>query len=335
MALVEFDGPRRSSMDKSLQMSAELRIVLFSSRRPLQTIVSNCILGRQVIMPAEGNFSQISKNHEEIEGRKVSVINTGNFFEKDHTQQHIEKELKRCVCLSCPGPHAVLLILDLEDISATDVRTVEKLTKYFVDNILKYTILVLCHDGKEENPNLEDRLWEGINLREILDKCGHRYHLFNKNSVGAKPLLKRIESLVAENGDRFFTNDKYEEIEGSIRKVETFVEKESEKEMDKRLCELDCMYQGEELKRERDQYLKIVRAEIRKEAEQIILYQLKFPAQDTDYGAGMHAAFVGGLGATTMMMMMRGLGGGVTGSVLGMIGAAIVVAVVVWRFWRR
>nr|XP_023677878.1 GTPase IMAP family member 4-like [Paramormyrops kingsleyae] len=276
---------RRSSMDAHSHMSAELRIVLFSSRRPLQTIVSNCILGRQVIMPAEGNFSQISKNHEEIEGRKVSVINTGNFFEKDHTQQHIKKELKRCVCLSCPGPHAVLLILDLEDISATGVRIVEELTKYFGDNILKYTILLLCHEGMEEDASLEDRLWEDRNLREIMVKCEHQYHLFNKNSMGAGPLLERIESLVAKNGDRYFT---------------------------------------EELERERDQYLKIVRAEIRKEAE-----------QDTDYEAGMPGAFVGGLGATTMMMMMRGLGGGVTGSVLGMIGAAIVVAVVVWRFWRR
>uniref|UniRef100_A0A3B3SP91 AIG1-type G domain-containing protein n=1 Tax=Paramormyrops kingsleyae TaxID=1676925 RepID=A0A3B3SP91_9TELE len=151
-----------------------------------------------------------------------------------------------CVCLSCPGPHAVLLILDLEDISATGVRIVEELTKYFGDNILKYTILLLCHEGMEEDASLEDRLWEDRNLREIMVKCEHQYHLFNKNSMGAGPLLERIESLVAKNGDRYFT---------------------------------------EELERERDQYLKIVRAEIRKEAE-----------QDTDYEAGMPGAFVGGLG---------------------------------------
>uniref|UniRef100_A0A3B3QNY7 AIG1-type G domain-containing protein n=1 Tax=Paramormyrops kingsleyae TaxID=1676925 RepID=A0A3B3QNY7_9TELE len=272
---VDVTGRRRkSSMDKPLNMPADLRIVLFSSRSHLQFIVSNCILGRQVFMPAEGSLSQSLKNLGETEGRRVSVINSPNFFEKDLTQQHIKKELKRCVCLSCPGPHAVLLTLDLEDISATDVRIVEELTKYFGDNILKYTILLLCHEGKEEDSSLEDRLQKDINLREIMDKFGHQYHLFNKNSVGAGPLLERIESLVAENGDRFFTNYKYEEIEGSIRKEETFIEKGREKELKKMLCELDSKYEGEELERERDQYLKGVRAEIRKEAERIILDRL-------------------------------------------------------------
>nr|XP_023664714.1 GTPase IMAP family member 4-like isoform X2 [Paramormyrops kingsleyae] len=238
-------------MDEPLTMSADLRIVLFSSRSHLQTIVSSCILGRQVFMPAECSLSQSFENYEEIEGRRVSVINTPNFFEKDLTQQHIRKELEGCVCLSCPGPHAVLLILDLEDISATDVRIVEELTKYFGDDILKYTILLLCHEGKEEDTSLEDRLQKDRNLREIMDKCGHQYHLFKKNSMEAKPLLERIESLVTKNVDRYFTDNNYEETEDSIRKEQPVIETDGAKKIDKLQRKLHCI-QGEELERERE-----------------------------------------------------------------------------------
>ncbi|XP_048846684.1 claudin k isoform X1 [Brienomyrus brachyistius] len=329
MASVEIDVTRRRrrrSMDAPLTMSAELRIVLFGSRSPLQFIVSNCILGRQVFMPAECILSQSLKNLGETDGRRVSVINTPNFFEKDRTQQHIKKELKRCVCLSCPGPHAVLLTLDLEDISASDVRTVEELTKYFGDNILKHTILLLCHEGKEENPNLEDRLRKDRNLSEIMDKCGHQYHLFNKDSMGAKPLLKSIESL-AENGDRFFTNYKYEEIEGSIRKEQSVIEKERGKEMSKRLRELDCLYQGEELERKRDLHLKSVRAAVREKAEIVVLDRLGFAAQAMNYAAAVGKGIaVGVLGGAVLGLMVI-VGGAIIGAVLG--------AVVGWKLWRR
>nr|XP_023677877.1 GTPase IMAP family member 4-like [Paramormyrops kingsleyae] len=306
----------------SVELSAELRIVLFSSRTPLQTIVSSCILGRQVFMPAECSLSQGLKNHEETEGRKVSVI-TPNFFEKDLTQQHIRKELEGYVCLSCPGPHAVLLILDLEDISATGVRIVEDLTKYFGDDILKYTILLLCHEGKEEDSSLEDRLRKDRNFREILDKCGHQYHLFNKNSMEAKPLLERIEGLVAENGDRYFTDNNYEVTEDSIRKEQPVIETDRVKKIDKWLRKLHCMYQGEE--RERDQYLKSVRAD--GEEAEMIIHERRFAAQAMDNAAVVNKGLAVRVLEGAVLGPMGAVGGGVIGAVLG--------AVVAWKLWRR
>uniref|UniRef100_A0A3B3QP12 AIG1-type G domain-containing protein n=1 Tax=Paramormyrops kingsleyae TaxID=1676925 RepID=A0A3B3QP12_9TELE len=323
--LILVDVPRRrrrSSMDEPLTSKS------FGSNSSSKS--SHCILGRQVFMPAECSLSQSFENYEEIEGRRVSVINTPNFFEKDLTQQHIRKELEGCVCLSCPGPHAVLLILDLEDISATDVRIVEELTKYFGDDILKYTILLLCHEGKEEDTSLEDRLQKDRNLREIMDKCGHQYHLFKKNSMEAKPFL------VAENGDRYFTDNNYKEIEDSIKKQQSVIENERAKEIGKRLRELDGMYQGEELKREKDQYLKGVRAAVREKAEMII-HELRFTAQAIDNAAagnkGLEVKVLGPMGA---------VGGGVLGAVLGPMGAvwgtiigSVLGVVVAGKLWRR
>lgn len=308
----------------------ELSIVVIGSSGPSQFLLTNFILGREAFSKEVYSIAASQKSLGELAGRMVAVVNGPNLYNDDLSKSKMRKELRRAMCLSSPGPHAVLMAFDLEKISPNDIKAPKLVMKKFGETVLNYTMILLLYDGHLRGRALNDRVMRtDWHLRELVEQCSCRYHIFSKhwkNRDGSKELLHKIEQILrAVDGHRYI-NRSYQRAEESVRNEARKLQKKRQAEIEWTRRELEVQFQGDELHWQMDVYNASVGAEIRAEAE----LENRWLRTSLTVGLGV------GFGAGAIMGMIVGsvegpagmaVGGAVGGVVGGTSGAAIQVAI--------
>lgn len=232
------------------------------------------------------------------------------------------------VCMSSPGPYVVLFAFDLNNISPSAVSILELITKHFGDSILNHMMVVVCHEEEKEDSALEKKVKTNRDFRELIEKCGQRYHLFNERKARSdekvsRQLLEKMDDMVRDNGCRFYSNHQYQEAEESIQKEERFMMKGRKKEMLTKRKELESRYTGEGLEKEMLQFETRIRVENREKAERKISEVLGFTLTAVDYAAAVgKGAALGALCGAVMGFEGMAVGAAVGAVVGGVIGGA-------------
>ncbi|XP_041943289.1 GTPase IMAP family member 4 [Alosa sapidissima] len=249
----------------------DLRLVVIGSSGPAQFLLTNSILGKEEFTRDVCSIAGSRKNLGDLAGRRVAVINSPNLYEKDLSKAKMKEELRRAKCLSAPGPHAFLLAFDLDGMSPNDIKSPKLVVKRYGERSLNHAIILLAYDGNLEGQALDDRVMRtDSHLRELLEQCGCRYHIFPKNwqdRSQARELAHKIERMVTALGGHYYTSHSYQRAEDSVRKEVARLEKRREGETDRAWCGLEQQYQGDELRRQVDGYNSSIHAEIRARAE--------------------------------------------------------------------
>lgn len=296
---------------------ADLRILVFGRSGYSQFSLTNSILQTNVF-DVKVCSAHSKKHRGKVFERTLAIVNTPNLSEYDSSQIHLKKEFKRAVCMSSPGPHAILFAVDLHNISPSVISILQVITKHFGD-ILSHMIVVVCHDGEMEGSTLKERVKNNRDLKELIEKCDQRYYFFNerkalRNEGVSRELLEKIDMVMGNNG-RFYSNHEYQDAEERIQKQEQFMLKKREKEMLKKRNELESTFTGEDLERELVQYERGIFFENRERAESNIAETLGLTLRLVDYAAAIgKGAVVGGLCGAVM-----GLEGMLVGAVFGAI----------------
>lgn len=250
---------------------AELRILVIGSSGPSQFLLTNFILGREVFSEEVYSIASSQKNVGELVGRRVTVVNGPNLYEKDLSKSKMRNELRRSMCLSTPGPHAILIAFDLEKISPNDMKTPKLIKDKYGENVLNYTMILLVYDGHLRGRALNDKVkrtdWH---LRELVEQCNCSYHVFSKNwrnRSGSRELLHKIERMLQTIGGHHYINRSYKRAEESVRNEERKLRKKRQSETERMCQELEAQFRGDELRWQMDAYNARVGAEIRAEAE--------------------------------------------------------------------
>lgn len=307
----------------------ELRIAVIGSSGPSQFLLTNFILGRETFSKDVYSIATSQKNLGELAGRRVAVVNGPNLYDKELSKSKMRKELRRSMCLSTPGPHAVLVAFDLDKISPNDMKTPKLVLKKFGENVLNYTMILLLYDGDLKGRALNDRVMRtDWHLRELVEQCSCRYHIFSehwKNRDGSKELLHKIERMLRAVGGHYYINRSYKRAEESVRNEERKLQKKRQEEMEWTRRELEVQFEGDELRWQMDAYNASVGAEIRAEAE------LENSWLGTTLAVGLGVGFVAGAIMGMIVGSVEGpvgmaVGGAVGGVVGGTSGAAIRVA---------
>ncbi|XP_029294503.1 GTPase IMAP family member 4 [Cottoperca gobio] len=259
-------------MDKRKKGSpTELRLMVVSSCGPSQFLLTNHILGREVFSKDITCLSDSRKNTGELAGRRVSVINAPNIYDKDISQVKRAMELRKSKCLCTPGPHAFLVTFDIEKISQNEMRTPKLMMEHYGRHCLRHCMVLLAYGGNLEVAALEDRVHKtDWLLRELLEHYGGRFHLFSKNWGDRSPdreLLQKIERMVASLGAVCFSSRTFQKADDSVKKEEKRLRKQREGEIEKAWTEMEKQYIAEELYHQKDAYTANVGAEIRAMAE--------------------------------------------------------------------
>uniref|UniRef100_A0A6Q2XG10 AIG1-type G domain-containing protein n=1 Tax=Esox lucius TaxID=8010 RepID=A0A6Q2XG10_ESOLU len=201
---------QQTFIDKSLKL-LPLRIVLLGSRWAGKSSSGNTILGREEFIMRTS--AQCVKRQGEVAGRQVTVVDTPGWWENypiEMTPELIKQEIMLSVSLCSPGPHILLLVLQV-DTSFTERhrRSIEEHLGLLSELVWSHTIVLFTRGDCLGDTTIEQHIeGEGKDLQWLVEKCGNRYHVLNnKNRVDGTQvteLLEKIEEMVAGNSGDYF-----------------------------------------------------------------------------------------------------------------------------------
>ncbi|XP_072567225.1 uncharacterized protein [Paramormyrops kingsleyae] len=116
--ILTFTAGETPGTDASIPASVpELRLVLLGRNTAEKSLIANGILGREVFVsgtpsPTKAQMSS-QRKHGTIAGRRVVVVNTPDWFSSTVSQFELWQDVKHCMELSAPGPHAFLLVTEM------------------------------------------------------------------------------------------------------------------------------------------------------------------------------------------------------------------------------
>ncbi|ROI37133.1 GTPase IMAP family member 6 [Anabarilius grahami] len=128
------------------------------------------------------------------EGRRMMLVTGPNLCEEDTARQSFTTAL----FLSSPGPHAVLMVLNLEDEESEQCEVVKRAQELLGAEVLQYCI-VLLHQERFTGAS------RGI-AGEMIHACGGRFHVIRDSEPDqTAALVEEIDKLVCLNGDGFYS----------------------------------------------------------------------------------------------------------------------------------
>lgn len=125
-------------------------------------------------------------------GVLVRVVDTPDFF--DEQLRNRQTQVDECRRYCQPGQCVVLLVLQLGRFTHAERGILERLETIMGWNIRESTIVMLTH-GEDLKASLNQLIYTNEALRNIIEMCGGRCHLFSNNSKDTKQVTELIKKI--------------------------------------------------------------------------------------------------------------------------------------------
>ncbi|MEQ2212246.1 hypothetical protein XENOCAPTIV_028099, partial [Xenoophorus captivus] len=192
------------------------------SEEGLQWIVNKCgnwyhVLNNMDHSDATQNYqdqretSTCVKHEGDVDGVKVSVVETPGWFIDPTPPDWIKDEVLHSVSMCSPGPHVLLLVVPISRaFTEKDLKALVEILRPLTERVWRHCmVLFTWGDWLNDLPVENYIAREGKELQELLERCGNRYHVLNPyisdDPVQVKELFQKIIDMVTQNKECFTT----------------------------------------------------------------------------------------------------------------------------------
>ncbi|XP_066533835.1 GTPase IMAP family member 8-like [Hoplias malabaricus] len=193
------------------ELRYDLRVVVFGGKFSGKTTLINAVFGKE-LFPNKKRTAQCKKVWDNVCGRDLTLVDTPGWwkhFPLSDTPDFLKQELVRGVYLCDPGPHAVLVVIEI-DLPFTEKhrKAVEDHLGLLGDQIWTHALIVFTRSYALRDRTIEEHIeTEGEPLQWVIERCGNRYHVFDNadfDTSQVMKLLEKIEGIVHRNDGSYF-----------------------------------------------------------------------------------------------------------------------------------